>query len=180
MNFTSLQIPGAFLVEPRPIEDERGFFARAWCEIEMREHGCTARIRQTNMAFNRRRGTLRGLHYQTAPHDEAKFIRCVRGAIFDVIVDLRPESPSFRSWFGVELTQDNRRALFVPEGCATGYLTLVDDVEIFYDTSALFERSAARGVKFDDPAFGIQWPSSPTLISEQDRTWPAFSAHSGT
>ena len=171
MEFEPCQIAGAFLIKPRKIEDERGFFARAWCEREFLEQGLNARISQSNMAVTNKRGTLRGLHYQTAPHEEVKIVRCVRGEIFDVIVDLRTDSATFRQWQGFTLNPVNNHAIYVPEGCATGYMTLEDDTEIYYHTSAEFAPEHATGVRYDDPAFNIVWPMSPNVISSQDAGW---------
>ena len=174
MEFLTTTIPGAYVIEPQRIADERGFFARLWCERELAQHGLVTDIRQTNVGSSRRRATLRGLHYQRDPHAEVKLIRCTRGAVFDVIVDLRPDSAAFGRWHGVELSQDNHRALYVPAGCAQGYLTLADDTEIYYHASAFYAPEAATGVRWDDPALAIEWPLAPVLISEADRAWPAI------
>lgn len=171
MIFEPTEISGAHLIKPNRIEDERGFFARAWCEREFLDHDLVAVIKQSNMAVSKTKGTLRGLHYQTAPHEEVKIVRCVRGEIFDVIVDLRPNSPTYLKWEGFILSPGNCRALYVPEGCATGYLTLTDDTEIYYHTSAEFAPEHATGVRYDDPAFNIRWPMTPTVISTQDAAW---------
>lgn len=176
MEFTPTPIPGAFLIEPKRIADERGFFARLWCERELSEHGLDAAMRQTNIGVSHRRGTLRGLHFQRAPHAEVKLIRCPRGAIFDVIVDLRPDQATHGQWFGVELTQDNYRSLYVPAGCAQGYITLADDTEIYYQTSEFYAPGSASGVRWNDPALGIEWPLEPAVISDADRNWPDFAA----
>ncbi len=176
MEFTPTPIPGAFVIEPKRIADERGFFARLWCERELADYGLDTTVRQTNIGVSHRRGTLRGLHFQRARHAEAKLIRCPRGAIFDVIVDLRPDTRTHGQWFGVELTQDNCRSLYVPAGCAQGYITLVDDTEIYYHTSEFYAPEAASGVRWDDPAFGIEWPLEPTVISDVDSNWPDFAA----
>ncbi|HVX62099.1 MAG TPA: dTDP-4-dehydrorhamnose 3,5-epimerase [Pirellulales bacterium] len=174
MKFQPTEIAGAWLVEIEPIEDERGFFARAWCQKEFDAHGIEPSLAQANLAFTRRRGTLRGLHFQAVPWQEAKFVRCVRGAAYVVAVDLRSDSPTYMSWAGVELTADNRRALYVPTGCAQGYQTLRDDTEMFYQMSQCYVPGMARGVRYDDPAFNIEWPLTPTVISEADRNWPAY------
>lgn len=176
MEFMATPIPGAFVIEPQRIEDERGFFARLWCERELAEHGLDTTVRQTNIGVSRVGGTLRGLHYQRAPHAETKLIRCPRGSVFDVIVDLRPDSSAHGRWFGIELNQDNHRALYVPAGCAQGYMTLTDDTEIYYHTSAFYAPQAASGVRWDDPAFDIAWPRDPVVISDADRKWPDFAA----
>lgn len=174
MRFTETKVAGAFLIEPEPVADERGFFARTWCQDEFTDHGLRGNLAQCSVSFSHRRGTLRGLHYQAAPHQEVKLVRCTRGAIWDVAVDLRPDSPTFRGWVGVELSADNRAALYIPEGCAHGQLTLTDDAEVFYQMSVRFEPSAARGVRWDDPAFGIAWPESVAVINDRDRTYPDF------
>lgn len=176
MRFIATNVEGAHVIEPHKIKDERGFFARAWCEDEFERAGLCAVIKQSNMAFNPAAGTLRGLHYQRAPHEEVKVVRCVKGAIFDVVVDLRPGSRTYLKWHGVELTDDNDLALYVPAGCATGYLTLVPNAAMQYHTSERYVPEAATGVRYDDPAVGIEWPTPPTLISQQDRAWPYISA----
>jgi dTDP-4-dehydrorhamnose 3,5-epimerase len=172
MRFTQTHIPGVCVLEIEPRRDERGFFGRAWCRRELEEHGLDATVVQANVGVSTRRGTLRGLHYQAAPHQEVKLVRVTRGAAFDVAVDLRPDSPTYRDWFGVELTADNLKMLYVPEGCAHGYLTLADDTELVYQTSAFYEPGAERGAHYADPAFGIEWPAEVEVISERDRTWP--------
>lgn len=175
MTFRETTIGGVWLVEPEFLEDERGFFARTWDEEEFAERGLSGTLAQSSVSYNRARGTLRGMHYQAAPHEESKLVRCTNGAIFDVAVDLRPLSPTFTSWVGVELSAHNRFALFVPEGCAHGYLTLSDDAEISYLISARHVAEAARGVRFDDPVFEIAWPEAIVVINERDRTYPDFS-----
>lgn len=179
MLFHQTPIPGAYVLEPQRIRDDRGFFARLWCTDEMSKHGLSTTIRQTNIGVSTRKGTLRGLHYQREPYAEVKIVRCPRGAIFDVVVDLRPTSPTFCRWHGVELSQENQLALYVPEGCATGYLTLADDTEIYYHTSATYHPASASGVRYDDPAFGIVWPGNAEVMSEQDRSWPDFEKSQG-
>ena len=175
MIFTETKIPGAFVVDLEPRSDERGFFARAWCADEFGAHGLQTRLVQANLSFNDHAGTLRGMHYQVAPHEEAKAVRCTRGAIYDVVVDLRPESPEYKRWTAVELTADNRRLLYVPEGCAHGYQTLVDGTETMYLVSAAYAPEAERGVRWDDPAFGIEWPpAEPRRLSPKDESWPDF------
>ena len=175
MRFTETELPGAYLIDLQRREDDRGFFARAWCEDELAAHGLDTRVSQCNVSFNERRGTLRGLHYQVAPHAEVKIVRCTRGAIFDVIVDLRPESETYRRWLGVELNEENRRMLYVPEGFAHGYLTLADATETFYQVSVPYAPDAERGARWDDPAFGIDWPQTEGLVmSDKDRAWPDF------
>lgn len=174
MIFQSTDIDGAWFVDVEPIEDERGFFARAWCQREFAQRGAAPSFVQANLASTRRRGTLRGLHFQAPPHWEAKFVRCVRGAAFVVAVDLRPESPSYLRWAGAELSADNRRGLYVPTGCAQGYQTLEDDTEMFYQMSQFYAPGMARGVRYDDPAFAIEWPLEPSVMSDADRNWPVY------
>lgn len=174
MIFTETEISGSYLIDVKRIGDDRGFFGRLWCEREMEEMGLVSSIKQSNIGVSPLKGTLRGLHYQTAPHQEVKIIRCPRGAIYDVIVDLRPDSPTFKKWFAVELTAENSRMLYVPEGCATGYQTLVDDAEIYYHTSEFYHPESATGVRHDDPAFGIEWPLPIAAISDNDKNWKNF------
>ena len=174
MIFTETEISGSYLIDVKRIGDDRGFFGRLWCEREMEEMGLVSSIKQSNLGVSPLKGTLRGLHYQTAPHQEVKIIRCPRGAIYDVIVDLRPDSPTFKKWFAVELTAENSRMLYVPEGCATGYQTLVDDTEIYYHPSQFYHPESATGVRHDDPAFGIEWPLPIAAISDNDKNWKNF------
>lgn len=171
MDFEPCEISGAYLIRPRKIEDDRGYFARAWCEREFLEHGLQVHIKQSNMAVTKCRGTLRGLHFQTAPHEEVKILRCVRGEIFDVIVDLRKDSSTYLKWQGFTLNPGNGNAIYVPEGCATGYMTLADDTEIYYHTTAEFAPDNATGVRYDDPAFAIEWPMAAVIVSPQDASW---------
>ncbi len=172
MRFLATGIEGAWVVDPTPHQDSRGRFFRAWCAREFQEHGVDFVPVQANMGFSVTTGTVRGMHFQVAPALEAKLVRCTRGAMFDIVLDLRPGSPTFRQWYGVELTPENGRMLFVPENCAHGYQTLVPDTEMYYMTSANYAPDAARGVRFDDPAFAIQWPLPVTIVSEQDQNWP--------
>jgi dTDP-4-dehydrorhamnose 3,5-epimerase len=172
MRFMPTDVEGVWLIEPERHEDERGFFARTWDAAAFEEHGLASALAQCSLSYNRRRGTLRGLHYQEAPHAEVKLVRCTSGAIFDVAVDLRPDSPSFTSWVGVDLTSENRSALYVPEGCAHGFLTLTDGAEVAYQISTPYEPSAGQGVRFDDPAFGIEWPAEIVVVNERDRRYP--------
>lgn len=178
MIFSDTTVSGAKLIAPNSHEDERGRFLRAWCVREFAEHKVHFSPVQANMGFSREKGTVRGMHYQEVPAVEAKLVRCTRGAIFDVVLDLRPESPTYRKWYGAELTADNSRMLYVPEGCAHGYQTLENATEMYYMTSQFYAPSAVRGVRFDDPAFGIQWPVPPVAISEQDRRWPLVASRS--
>ena len=175
MEFRALRLAGAHVIDVERSADERGFFARSFCAREFAAHDLMTEIAQTNVSFNAQRGTLRGLHYQTAPHEEAKVVRCVRGAVWDVIVDLREASTTFCEWFGTELSQDNQRALYVPEGFAHGFITLTDETELLYLMSEFYEPGAGRGVRWDDPAFGIDWPTAPVVMSERDRSYPDFS-----
>jgi dTDP-4-dehydrorhamnose 3,5-epimerase len=173
MRFLDTGLAGAFLLEPERREDERGFFARTWCHDEAAAHGIRVNWVQCNVSFNRRQGTLRGLHYQAPPFEEAKLVRCTMGAIFDVLVDLRPGSPTYRRWVGFELTADNRRMLYVPAGFAHGFQTLADDTEVFYQMSAFYRAEAARGVRWDDPALGIIWPPcGRRILSPRDLGYP--------
>lgn len=176
MEFTELSIPGAFRVELEPHADERGFFARAWCRREFADRGITSDFVQANLSFTRRAGTVRGLHYQEPPHAEAKLVRCLRGSVYDVMVDLRPDSPAHLEWLGCELTPDDRTALHVPEGCAHGYQALEDESELFYLVSEFYAPDAEGGIRFDDPALGIQWPRPVSLVSQKDRSWPDYVA----
>lgn len=177
MQFAPAEIVGARVIDMERRSDHRGYFARAWCAQEFAAQGLDARIAQVNVATNLRKGTVRGLHFQVHPHTEVKVVRCTRGAIFDVIVDLRPTSSTFMRYFAAVLTAENRRALYVPEGCATGYQTLEDDTDIEYSASVPFAPANAFGVRYDDPAFDIQWPLPVSTISDADRSWPAFTDH---
>lgn len=172
MNFTPLAVAGAYRVDIEPHADERGFFARAFCAREFAEQGLCSRFVQANISLNARAGTLRGLHFQRPPHAEVKLVRCTRGALFDVVVDLRRESPSYGRWAGVELSADNHRALYVPEGCAHGFQTLVEDTEAFYLVSDFYAPEAEGGLSWRDPEVGIDWPLPPTMISPKDAAWP--------
>jgi dTDP-4-dehydrorhamnose 3,5-epimerase len=172
MRFELAEVIGAFLIEPERITDERGFFARIWCRDEFAAHGLNPALAQANVSFNHRKGTLRGMHYQAAPHQEAKLVRCTRGAIWDVVLDLRPGSPTYRAWTGAELSDANRAMLYVPEGCAHGFLTLTDAAEVAYQMSVSYAPDAARGVRYDDPAFGIEWPGAVMVISQRDASYP--------
>lgn len=172
MRFKETDLVGAWLIDPNPHEDDRGRFMRAWCAQEFAEHGLNFSPVQANMGFSVRKGTVRGMHFQEAPALEAKLVRCTRGTIFDVVLDLRPESPSYDEWYGLQLSAENGRMLYVPEHCAHGYQTLEDDTEIYYMASEFYTPNSVRGVRFDDPAFSIQWPLVVTVVSEQDRNWP--------
>lgn len=172
MKFTETKLKGAYLVEIQKIGDERGFFGRAWCQREFEEHGLNVGIKQINTSFSREKGTLRGLHYQTDPFQEVKFVRCTQGRIFDVIVDLRPGSPTFLQWDGYELGAENGRMLYVPEHFATGFLTLEDNCGMYYTTTEFYAPAAARGLRYNDPAIGIEWPGEIISISDVDRDRP--------
>lgn len=176
MRFSETDVAGAYIIDIEPFSDDRGSFSRIFCRDEFQEHGLEPRIVQSNLSVNHHAGTLRGMHYQAAPMEETKLVRCIRGALFDVVVDLRPDSPTFRRWAGVELTAENRRAFFVPRGCAHGFQTLVDDTEAIYDVSAPYTPGLERGVHYADPAFGIPWPLPVASISDKDAAWPFFDA----
>jgi dTDP-4-dehydrorhamnose 3,5-epimerase len=187
MIFTETKLKGAFIIELQKLEDERGFFARSWCQKEFEAHGLNPRLVQCNISFNSKKGTLRGMHYQAAPYEEAKLVRCVRGSIYDVIIDIRPDSANYRQWIAVKLgapcsqlpaycspLPTHYRMLYVPEGFAHGFLTLEDDTEVFYQMSEFHALNHARGFRWNDPAFGIQWPGEVKVISDRDRTYPDF------
>jgi len=172
MVFHETKLQGVFEISLETVPDERGFFARCWCQKEFARHRLNPTVVQCSVSFNERKGTLRGLHYQAAPYLETKVVRCTRGALYDVVVDLRPQSPTFKGWVAVVLTATNRRMVYVPEGCAHGFLTLEDETEVFYQMSAFYHPDSARGVRWDDPAFQIVWPSAVAVIAERDRTYP--------
>lgn len=174
MDFIQTPLEGAYLVDLNKIGDERGFFARLFCQDEFKKHGLEANIKQANNSFSVEKGTLRGLHYQLFPKEETKLVRCVRGSLYDVIVDLRPHSPTFKSAYGTVLSADNRLMLYVPKGFAHGFLTLEPNSEILYLVSEFYSKELERGIRWDDPSFDIQWPSQPTVISERDRSHPDF------
>lgn len=174
MIFTPTTLAGAFLIEPERIADERGFFARSWCRREFAEHGLESRLEQCNISFNRLRGTLRGMHFQAAPFGEAKLVRCSMGALYDVIIDLRPESATYLQHFGAELTAENRSMLFIPAGFAHGFQTLADNTEVFYQMSEVYAPAYAGGLRWDDPAFGIRWPLPVSVISAKDAQLPNY------
>jgi dTDP-4-dehydrorhamnose 3,5-epimerase len=178
MIFTETKIPGVFVIELERRSDERGFFARQWCAEECARAGLNPAVTQINVARSTATGTLRGVHYQKAPHAEVKLVRCTRGSVFDVAVDLRPESPTFCQWFGVELDADSGRMLYIPEGCGHGYLTLTPDTDLVYQASVPYAPNSATGVRHDDPAFNISWPEAVKVISSQDQNWPPFAAGS--
>ena len=174
MKFRETELSGAYIIDIEPFEDDRGLFARAWCRKEFEAHGLNPSIVQANISKNRHRGTLRGLHWQRDPYAECKLLRCTRGSIYDVIVDLRPESDTFKSWVGVELTEENHRMLLVPENFAHGFQTLQDNSEVFYQVTQFYTPGAECGARYDDPAFAIDWPQDVSAISEKDEGWIPF------
>jgi dTDP-4-dehydrorhamnose 3,5-epimerase len=175
MKFIETPLEGAYLIEIEPISDQRGFFARSWCEHEFGDHKLNSNLVQCNISFNTKKGTLRGMHYQIKPHEEAKLVRCTQGSIYDVVVDIRPNSPTFRSWHGVNLSSNNRKMLYIPEGFAHGFQTLEDNTEVFYQMSNFYHGESARGLKWDDPDVGIDWILKDNLIiSERDQGYPSI------
>jgi dTDP-4-dehydrorhamnose 3,5-epimerase len=179
MIFTELSVKGAWLADMERRSDDRGFFARAWCAAEFAAKGMNPHIAQINVAHSPTPGTLRGIHWQVAPHLEAKTVRCVAGAVFDVVVDLRADSATFCNWYGTELTAENGRVLYLPEGCGHGFLTLVADSTLMYQASVPFAGDSARGARHNDPAFGISWPRPVAVISDADSAWPLFPSRRG-
>ncbi len=176
MNFVPTSLAGAFIVDPEPQSDKRGFFARTWCQREFEQHGLNPRMVQCSISHNLRKGTWRGMHYQVAPHEEAKLVRCTMGSVFDVIVDLRPDSPTFKQHLTVTLSAENRKMLYIPESFAHGFLTLEDNTEVFYQMSEFHAPESARGFRWNDPYFGIRLPLEVAVISERDRDYPDFRA----
>ena len=174
MIFTETPLKGAYLIDLEKRGDERGFFARAFCVREFAEHGLTTQIVQANNSLSAQKGTLRGMHYQLAPKAETKIVRCISGALLDMILDLRPDSPTFGQSFGAELTAENRRMMYVPKGFAHGFLTLSDDAEAFYFVDEFYAPECERGVRWNDPQFAISWPAEPVVMSEKDRNYPDF------
>jgi dTDP-4-dehydrorhamnose 3,5-epimerase len=174
MIFTETKLKGAFIIEPEKLEDDRGFFARSWCQREFEAHGLSPRLAQCSISFSKQKGTLRGMHYQLPPCEEAKLVRCTSGSIYDAIIDLRAASPTFRQYFGLALTAHNHTMLYVPEGFAHGFLTLEDNTEVFYQISEFYSPQHARGVRWNDPAFAIEWPFPPSTLSDRDRSCPDF------
>jgi dTDP-4-dehydrorhamnose 3,5-epimerase len=174
MIFTETKLKGAFFIEIERIEDGRGFFARSWCRNEFKNHGIETVFAQNNISFNNRKGTLRGMHYQASPHEEAKLVRCTAGALFDVIVDLRPDSSTYRQRISVGLTAENRRMIYIPESFAHGFLTLADNTEVSYQMSEFYAPGYGRGIRWNDPAFGFVWPADPGVISDQDLAYRDF------
>jgi len=174
MTFKETAISGVFEIGIQAIRDERGFFARAWCRSEFEQHGLESTLVQCNISFNARKGTLRGMHFQSAPFEETKLVRCTQGAIYDVILDLRPQSTTFKSWVAVTLAAENRNMVYIPKGCAHGFLTMQDETEVFYQMSEVYNAESAHGVRWNDPAFGIAWPDRVEVISDRDRNYPDF------
>jgi dTDP-4-dehydrorhamnose 3,5-epimerase len=174
MTFDHTKISGVFEIRPEFINDERGFFARTWCQKEFEAQGLNPRLLQCSLSFSSRKGTLRGMHYQAPPYAEAKLVRCTRGTIYDVVVDLRPESRTFKQWIAIILTAEKRNLAYVPEGCAHGFLTLEHGTEVFYQMSEFYNAESARGVRWNDPAFRIEWPAKAEVMSTRDRTYPDF------
>lgn len=173
MIFNETKLKGAYIIEIEPIEDDRGFFARSFCRKEFEQYGLNLCIVQCNISFNKKKGTLRGMHYQAVPHEEAKLVSCTKGSIYDVIIDLRSGSPTYCRWISVEISAENRKMLYIPEGFAHGFQTLEDDTEVFYQMSEFFHPESARGVRWDDPVFGIEWPEQGfKIISEKDLEYP--------
>jgi len=176
MKFSKTSLADVYVIDLEKREDERGFFARAWCQKEFADQGLDSNFVQANLSFNNTKGTLRGMHYQVAPYEETKLIRCIRGAIYDLIIDLRPQSPTYKQSFGVELTPENRKMFCVPKGFAHGYLTLQDNTEVLYQVSEFYTPGSEKGIRWNDPAFNLKWPQMANLIlSEKDQNWPDFS-----
>jgi dTDP-4-dehydrorhamnose 3,5-epimerase len=172
--FNKTKLEGAYIIEIEKHGDERGFFSRSWCNKELEDHGLNSKMVQANIGFSLKKGTLRGLHFQMPPYEEVKVVRCTMGAIFDVIVDLRPDSPTYKQWVSVELNSENRKMIYVPEGFAQGYITLTDNTEMCYNTSQFYSPDFARGVRYDDPSFSIKLPIDVTVISKADKSWPNY------
>lgn len=179
MLFTQTGLNGAYLIDLEKKADERGFFARSYCQKEFEAHNLPSQFVQANVSWNRRKGTLRGMHRQVPPHEECKLIRCTRGAIYDVIIDMRRGSPTFGTWLGFELSEENHRSLFVPAGFAVGFQTLRDNSEVLYCMSEFYAPGAEDGIRYDDPVFRIKWPEPVTVISDKDRNWPDYSSARG-
>lgn len=171
MKFVETELKSAYIIELEPIEDERGFFARSWCKKEFEEHGLNPNLVQCNISYNKKKGTLRGMHYQVKPFEEAKLVRCTRGSIYDVIIDLREDSNTYMKWISVELAADNNKMLYVPEGFAHGFQTLEDDTEVTYQMSEFYHPECARGIRWDDKMFEIAWPIEEMIISEKDKSY---------
>lgn len=176
MIFTETKLKDSYILEIKKMEDARGFFGRSWCQKEFEEHGLVPCVVQANVSYNKKKGTLRGMHYQIAPYEETKLVRCTRGALYDVIIDLRPDSPTYKQWLGVELTADNYKMLYVPKGFAHGFITLEDNTEATYQVSQFYTPGAEGGIRYNDPLFGIEWPVEVTVISDKDKSWANYEA----
>jgi len=174
MIFIETKLEGAFIIEPERLEDERGFFARSFCRKEFEDHSLNSNLVQCSISFNKKKGTLRGMHYQISPHAETKLVRCTMGAIYDVIIDIRPGSPTFGQWLSQELTADNRRMLYIPEGFAHGFQILEDNTEVFYQISEFYVQNSANGIRWNDPAFSLRWPLPVSVMADKDRNYPDF------
>lgn len=174
MIFHETDLKGAFILDIEKIEDHRGFFARGWCQKEFEAHHLVSRVKQANISYNKTKGTLRGMHYQVSPYEETKLVRCTKGAIYDVIIDLRPASPTYAQWIGVELAAGNYKMLYVPENFAHGFITLKDDTEVTYQVSQFYTPGSERGIRWDDPAFSIEWPIEVQVVSDKDKNWPDY------
>ena len=174
MIFTETELKGAYIIEIEKLKDHRGFFARSWCQNEFKDHGLRSVWSQANVSYNKKMGTLRGMHYQLSPYEETKLVRCTRGGIYDVIIDLRPASPTYTQWIGVELTAESYKMLYVPENFAHGFITLEDDTEVTYQVSQFYTPGSERGIRWDDPAFSIDWPIEVQVISDKDKSWPDY------
>jgi len=172
--FHETDLKGAYIIEIEQLKDHRGFFARAWCQKEFEAQNLISRIRQANVSYNGTKGTLRGMHYQISPYEETKLVRCTKGAIYDVIIDLRPASPTYTQWIGKELTAGNFKMFYVPENFAHGFITLTDDTEVTYQVSQFYTPGSERGIRWNDLTFGIDWPIDVQVISEKDRNWPDY------
>jgi dTDP-4-dehydrorhamnose 3,5-epimerase len=172
--FTETELKGAYIIEIEELKDHRGFFARSWCQNEFKDHGLTTRIAQANVSYNKKMGTLRGMHYQLSPYEETKLVRCTRGGIYDVIIDLRPASPTYTQWVGVKLTAESYKMFYVPENFAHGFITLEDDTEVTYQVSQFYTPGSERGMRWDDPALSIDWPIDVQVISDKDKSWPDY------
>jgi dTDP-4-dehydrorhamnose 3,5-epimerase len=174
MTFQETKLSGVFEIHLEPAHDSRGFFARSWCQKEFENRGLDPRVVQCNVSFNQRKGTLRGMHYQASPNAEAKLVRCTSGSVYDVVIDLRPQSTTFKQWIAAVLSSVQRNMIYVPKGCAHGFLTLEDNTEVFYQMSEFYSPESVGGVRWDDPAFQIVWPAEVEVISERDRTYADF------
>jgi len=172
--FSKIPLQDARIIEPERLEDHRGFYARGLCQREFANEGLVLNLVQSNISFTHKKGTLRGMHYQVAPHQEVKIVRCTRGAIFDVIIDMRPESSTYLKWFGVELNEENRKTLYIPGGFAQGFETLRDNTEVSYGVNEYYHPECEKGLRYNDPAFGIEWPFEPEVITDKDKSWPDY------